>query len=157
VNRLVDYRASLQQQPELKKRLADREAELDRLKNQPKTGDKAADKKAAQAVSKAQESAKQQVEEIAALEKRIATVENDPPLAKLAATHVNIDQAVLEETAKLHAGDPENLKLWHEFLPNCRDEIARVYARLNVKFDYEYGESFYHDRLAAVVADLRNK
>jgi arginyl-tRNA synthetase len=26
---------------------------------------------------------------------------------------------------------------------------------LNVKFDYEYGESFYHDRLAAVVEDLR--
>ena len=29
--------------------------------------------------------------------------------------------------------------------------------RLNVTFDYEYGESFYHDRLAAVVEDLRKK
>ena len=53
--------------------------------------------------------------------------------------------------------DAENLRLWHEFLPNCRDEIARVYRRLNVKFDHEYGESFYHDRLAAVVEDLRSK
>ena len=68
-----------------------------------------------------------------------------------------IDEAVLQETAKLHADDAENLRLWHEFLPNCRDEIARVYGRLNVTFDYEYGESFYHDRLAAVVADLRKK
>ena len=31
--------------------------------------------------------------------------------------HPNIEQAVLEETAKLHAGDAENLKLWREFLP----------------------------------------
>src|SRR5205085_4270188 len=36
-------------------------------------------------------------------------------------------------------------------------EIARIYRRLNVKFDYEYGESFYHDRLAAVVDELRQK
>jgi arginyl-tRNA synthetase len=42
-------------------------------------------------------------------------------------------------------------------LPNCRDEIARVYRRLNVKFDYEHGESFYHNRLAPVVAELRQK
>ena len=28
---------------------------------------------------------------------------------------------------------------------------------MNVTFDYEYGESFYHDRLAAVVEDLRRK
>ena len=94
---------------------------------------------------------------LSALEKKIAAIESDPVLAQLAAGHANIDQAVLEETAKLHSDDPENLKLWHEFLPNCRDEIARVYARLNVKFDYEYGESFYHDRLAAVVEDLRKK
>jgi arginyl-tRNA synthetase len=47
--------------------------------------------------------------------------------------------------------------LWREFLPNCRDEIARVYGRLNVKFDFEYGESFYHDRLAGVVESLRKQ
>src|SRR4029079_954300 len=71
--------------------------------------------------------------------------------------HAAIDDAVLRETAKLHADDAENLRLWHEFLPNCRDEIARVYGRLGVSFDYEYGESFYHNRLAGVVADLRKK
>jgi arginyl-tRNA synthetase len=157
VNRLVDYRESLRNWPEVKQRLAQREVEIQRLKAQPKTGDKAADKKAAQALAKAQEAAKDQTEEVASLEKRIAAVESDPALAKLAATHVSIDEAVLEETARLHAGDPENLRLWHEFLPNCRDEIARVYGRLNVKFDYEYGESFYHDRLAPVVEDLRRK
>jgi arginyl-tRNA synthetase len=157
VNRLVDYRESQKQLPELKQRLAQREAEVERQKAQPKTGDKAADKKAAQALAKAQESAKQQAEEVALLEKKIGAVASDSVLAKLVSAYVQIDEAVLEETAKLHADDPENLKLWHEFLPNCRDEIARVYARLNVKFDYEYGESFYHDRLASVVEDLRKK
>src|SRR3954462_6675347 len=138
-------------------RLAQRPAELDRLKAQPKTGDKAADKKAAQALAKSQESLKQLGEVVGSLEKKISAVENDPQLAQLAASHVDIDEAVLRETAKLHGDDSENLRLWHEFLPFCRDEIARVYGRLNVRFDYEYGESFYHNRLAPVVEDLRKK
>jgi arginyl-tRNA synthetase len=157
VNRLVDYRESIKGLPTLKERLTQRQAEIERLKAQPKTGDKVADKKAAQALAKAQDAAKEQAEELASQEKKIATVESDPVLFKLATEHPNIDEAVLQETAKLHASDPENLRLWHEFLPNCRDEIARVYGRLNVKFDYEYGESFYHDRLAAVVEDLRKR
>jgi arginyl-tRNA synthetase len=157
VHKLVDYRESQQALPAAKERLAQRTVEVERLKSQPKTGDKAADKKAAQALAKAQEAVKEQTESVASLERKIAAIESDPALAKVAAEHANIDQAVLEETAKLHAGDAENLRLWHEFLPYCRDEIARVYRRLGVTFDYEYGESFYHDRLAAVVADLRKK
>jgi arginyl-tRNA synthetase len=157
VNRLVDYRESLQALPPAKERLAARQGEVEKLKATPKTGDKAADKKAAQTLAKAQEQAAGLADEVAALERKIVGVQTDKQLAEVAAKHPNIDSAVLAETAKLHAGDAENLKLWHEFLPNCRDEIARVYGRLNVKFDYEYGESFYHDRLAAVVADLRAK
>jgi arginyl-tRNA synthetase len=157
VNRLVDYREGLQAIPTAKERLAARQAELEKLKATPKSGDKAADKKAAQALAKAQEQAAELAEEIAALERKIAAVESDKQLAAVAAKHPDIDSAVLAETARLHAGDAENLKLWHEFLPNCRDEIARVYGRLNVKFDYEYGESFYHDQLAPVVEDLRAK
>jgi arginyl-tRNA synthetase len=157
VNRLVEYRESLAALPAVRQRLADRQAELASLKQQPKTGDKGADKKAAQAVQKLQTTVEEIEKEIDSLEKKIAVVETVPPVLALAQKHANIDEAVLAETARLHAGDAENLKLWHEFLPNCRDEIARVYGRLNVKFDYEYGESFYHDRLAAVVADLRAK
>jgi arginyl-tRNA synthetase len=65
-----------------------------------------------------------------------------------------IDAAVHDETAKLHAGDAENRRLWEEFLPACEDEINRVYGRLNVTFDHTLGESFYEDRLAAVVEEL---
>jgi arginyl-tRNA synthetase len=157
VNRLVDYRESLAALPAAQERLTERLAEIERLKAQPKTGDKAADKRIAQALGKAQDAMKQQADVIAGLERKIAAIQSDAELSPLAAEHPRIDEAVLEETAKLHADDPENLRLWHEFLPNCRDEIARVYRRLGVSFDYEYGESFYHNRLAAVVEDLRNK
>jgi arginyl-tRNA synthetase len=68
-----------------------------------------------------------------------------------------INAAVLDETAKLHAGDAENRRLWEEFLPACEDEINRVYGRLNVTFDHTLGESFYEDRLAAVVEELLAK
>jgi arginyl-tRNA synthetase len=72
----------------------------------------------------------------------------------LARQHRDVNAAVLNETAKLHAGDPENRRLWEEFLPACEDEINRVYGRLNVKFDHTLGESFYEDRLGAVVDEL---
>jgi len=66
----------------------------------------------------------------------------------------NIAQAVLAETAKLHAGDPENHRLWQEFMPYCREEIERLYRRLDVRFDHTLGESFYNDLLPEVVDDL---
>ena len=56
-----------------------------------------------------------------------------------------------------NSGDPENLTLWKEFLPACMEEIDRIYRRLDVRFDHTLGESFYHDRLASVVADLESR
>jgi arginyl-tRNA synthetase len=66
----------------------------------------------------------------------------------------SIQAAVLAETAKLHAGDAENRRLWQEFLPYCEDEIQRMYRRLDVQFDHTLGESFYEDRLAPLVDEL---
>ncbi|MBQ3387745.1 MAG: arginine--tRNA ligase [Thermoguttaceae bacterium] len=62
---------------------------------------------------------------------------------------------VLNETSKLHHGDAENLELWRSVLPHCRDEINRVYQRLNIEFDYMLGESFYNDRLGPLTEKLR--
>jgi len=59
------------------------------------------------------------------------------------------------ETARLHAGDPENLALWHQFMPHCLEAVHRIYRRLGVlKFDHEHGESFYNPMLADVVTDM---
>ncbi len=81
----------------------------------------------------------------------------DPAIAALSEKHPNINAAVLAETAKLHAGDAENRRLWQEFLPHCEDEIERVYRRLGVTFDHTLGESFYEDRLPAVVDELQQR
>jgi len=157
VHKLVDYHENLQALPKLRDLLAKREAEIAELSAQPKTGDKASDKKLSQELHRATAAKLDIAADLWYRQKKIKEVETDPELSRLTAQHANIDEAVLAETAKLHADDPENLRLWHEFLPNCRDEIARVYRRLDVHFDYEHGESFYHDRLAPVVDDLRKK
>jgi arginyl-tRNA synthetase len=59
-----------------------------------------------------------------------------------------------EETAKLHAGDPENRALWQSFMPHCLEMLRPIYERLDVKFDCMHGESFYDPMLADVVRSL---
>jgi arginyl-tRNA synthetase len=68
-----------------------------------------------------------------------------------------IAQAAREETARLHAGNAENLRLWREFMPHCYAEIERIYRRLGVHFDHTLGESFYQPMLADVVRELRQR
>lgn len=60
----------------------------------------------------------------------------------------------LEETAKLQAGDPENVALWQQFIPWSMGAITPIYDRLGVSFDHFHGESFYNPMLAGVVEDL---
>lgn len=78
----------------------------------------------------------------------------DPEAAALAAKYPDAGRDVLLETAKLHEGDPENRGLWEQFMPVCRREIDRIYARLDVSFDHTLGESFYQPLLGGVVDDL---
>ena len=68
-----------------------------------------------------------------------------------------VADACRQETAKLHAGDPENLRLWKEFMPACLEEINRIYRRLGVHFDHVLGESYYNPYLPGVVSELEAK
>lgn len=68
-----------------------------------------------------------------------------------------VKKACQEETAKLHAGDPENVALWQKFMPACLAMLEPIYARLGVKIDHAYGESFYNPMLAGVVEDMLAK
>src|SRR5438270_3152079 len=68
-----------------------------------------------------------------------------------------IAEAARLETAKLHAGDPENVRLWNMFMPWCLEEIDRVYRRLDVHFDHTHGESFYNPMLPGVVRNLEER
>ncbi len=59
------------------------------------------------------------------------------------------------ELVKLQAGDPENRRLWEQFVQWSLQAFDRIYARLGVRFDLVRGESYYHDRLAGVLARLQ--
>ncbi len=97
--------------------------------------------------------ARQQIE---LLKQQLADTEADADINAILDQHATVNRDVLTETLKLHEGDNENRALWEEFLPKCLASIHEIYERLDVKFDKELGESFYHDRLAGVVESLRS-
>jgi arginyl-tRNA synthetase len=68
-----------------------------------------------------------------------------------------VREACRRETAKLHAGDPENVALWKQFMPSCLAEINHIYRRLDVHFDHTLGESFYNPMLPGLVKDLMER
>lgn len=112
------------------------------------------DKQAAKALAKLESDRAEACKELDALREKVAAVEHSPQLAGLVQEHAQIEAAVLAETAKLHAGDQENRRLWREVLKHSMVEIQRVYDRLGVRFDHTLGESFYHDRLGPLVGEL---
>lgn len=74
-----------------------------------------------------------------------------------AVTNDPVKEACRQETAKLHAGDPENLALWQQFMPACLEMLRPIYDRLDVKIDHAFGESFYNPMLPGIVEDLLKK
>jgi arginyl-tRNA synthetase len=80
---------------------------------------------------------------------------------KLISARYKDDEATREqaraELLKLQSGDADNLGIWHEMIRLSQAQFDNVYQRLGVKFDVMLGESFYNDRLGAVIADLRAK
>ena len=58
---------------------------------------------------------------------------------------------------KLEEGDKRARELWQYCINASWKEFNRVYGILGVKIDFAYGESFYEDKMEAVIDDLRNK
>lgn len=58
---------------------------------------------------------------------------------------------------KMQDGDEEAISLWKWFYDISIKEFERVYEKLGVKFDYYTGESFYNDKMDAVVKELKAK
>ncbi len=58
------------------------------------------------------------------------------------------------ELVKLQSGDPENLDIWKRCIEVTRIGLEKIYAQLNISFDYWLGESAYNDALAPLVDDL---
>jgi arginyl-tRNA synthetase len=59
-----------------------------------------------------------------------------------------------QELVKLQSGDEENLRIWREMIALSESQFERVYARLGVKFDCRYGESYYNPLLKKTVDEL---
>src|SRR5436190_14189614 len=67
-----------------------------------------------------------------------------------------VREAVREELLKLQAGDPETLSIWKETVDLSLKEFEDAYQVLDIHYDIQRGESFYNDRLPAVVERLLN-
>ena len=59
-----------------------------------------------------------------------------------------------QELIKLQAGDRENLDIWNECVALSMQDFEHVYKLLDIHYDIQCGESFYHDRLPGVVERL---
>ncbi|MCQ2432241.1 MAG: arginine--tRNA ligase [Clostridia bacterium] len=59
--------------------------------------------------------------------------------------------------AALEHGEPEHLRLWKWFIEISLKEYERTYKQLGITFDSYNGESFYTDKMPAVVEELKEK
>jgi arginine--tRNA ligase len=93
-------------------------------------------------------------------------VENDPikELLKLyirfhdeAETKPEMEDEAREWFTKLENGDEEAKDLWQWFRDESLKEFSRVYKLLDIDFDSYVGESFYSDKMPAVIKELKEK
>ncbi len=155
VNQLSDYHEMTASLPKLQREIP--------LKEQAVSAAKAAatanpaDKDAARQLKRQEQDLVSAKDEIKSAEKKIAAVDSVPSLKALADAHPQIAELARKETAKLHAGDAENKKLWDEFVPQCLAALDSVYQRFGIKFDMVLGESWYNPMLAGIVDELKRK
>jgi arginyl-tRNA synthetase len=155
VNQLSDFHALQAELPKLVAAVPRLISELEAAKSAAAASPK--DQGLAKAAKKLATELSEARDAVASAEKKIASVASDAELAALATAHPQLAELARLETAKLHAGDAENLRLWHEFIPQCLAALESMYARFGVKFDLTNGESFYNPMLAGIVADLTQR
>ena len=155
VNQLADYWDAVEALPGLKEQAHRLQKEIEagevRLKA---ASDKTAKADAERTLKKLRVDYEAIRQELGQQTSKRETVEHDAVLHKLATDHADVAVESRRETARLHAGDPENLKLWNEFLPNCLQALEAVYRRLEIQFDMALGESYYQPMLGDVVKSL---
>lgn len=72
-------------------------------------------------------------------------------------TNPEIDKQARLLFKKIEEKDPELTALWKKFCELSIVGLKKVYARLGVSFDHYIGESFYVDKIPALLAELKNK
>ena len=69
----------------------------------------------------------------------------------------DLDQEARDIFTKLENGEKEELELWTWFREESLKEFTTVYKMLGIEFDSYAGESFYSDKMPAVVDELKEK
>ncbi len=149
VQSLIDYQKKKTSLPDWETKLEALQAQFAKLQGEP-----AEDKKARKRLRRLEQDIDQLKQTLTYARQTISDMESNDGVAEFLSHANDLEQAVLQETADLHEGKGENRELWESFMPYCKTALARVYERLGVTFDYEYGESFYHDALGELVEKL---
>jgi len=74
-----------------------------------------------------------------------------------AETDESLNELGREWFVKLERGDGEAVGLWKKFMEISVIEIKRIYDILGIEFDSYEGESFFEDKMGAVVEELKEK
>jgi arginyl-tRNA synthetase len=160
VNQLSDYHEQRSGLPALHQQLTTAESALTAFETAPPTSgsDPATAEKDRQRLRKKHQQEVQAAREaVAGAQQKCDRVEADPALKSLAEAHPQIAERARRETALLHAGDPENLALWNQFLPACLNDLQTLYQRFGLRFDLTLGESHYNPMLPSVVNELQQR
>jgi len=152
VNQLCDYHTLGAELPALEAAIVRLEAEVATAKQTAAA--KPADKDLAKQAKKLDAELTEARNAVNSARKKRQAIDESPELAALAKAHPQIVELSRKETAKLHAGDSENLALWQAFIPQCLAALQGMYQRFGVTFDLTLGESYYNPMLAGVVDDL---
>lgn len=71
--------------------------------------------------------------------------------------HPELNDEARETFVRLENGEPEEYALWEKFRELSLAEFNRVYDMLGITFDSYNGESFYSDKMPAVIEELKEK
>ncbi len=69
----------------------------------------------------------------------------------------SLNDEARETFVRLEAGEEEEVKLWEKFREYSLEEFNRVYKMLGITFESYAGESFYSDKIPAVIEELESK
>src|SRR5699024_2821684 len=69
----------------------------------------------------------------------------------------SLDDEARSWFVKMQENDEEAIRLWKWFYDISIKEFDRVYDMLGVKFDAYTGESFYNDKMDAIIEELKEK
>lgn len=75
----------------------------------------------------------------------------------VADTHPELNDMARAWFLKMEQGDAEALQLWNWFVEISLSEFKKIYSLLGVEFDHYTGESFYNDKMDAVIERLRDQ